>query len=138
MKYSGCMAAFFCACCLLFSPALHSQEFSSISGDLDQLESLIAGTLQDMEEQRQLLENLQQSLLESGDLIESYESATIRQGQLLEDLQNQLNEMLETYRMQSALSEKYAKSSKFWKTFTLIAVPAAAALSGGLAWMAAR
>jgi hypothetical protein len=33
---------------------------------------------------------------------------------------------------QPALSAKYEKSSKFWKTFTLIAVPAAAIVSGGL------
>jgi hypothetical protein len=37
--------------------------------------------------------------------------------------------MSETYRKQSALSAKYEKSSRFWKTFTLIAVPAAAVLS---------
>jgi hypothetical protein len=29
---------------------------------------------------------------------------------------------------------KYEKSSRFWKTFTLIAVPTAALLSGGLVW----
>jgi hypothetical protein len=33
---------------------------------------------------------------------------------------------------QSELSAKYEKSSKFWRTFTLIAVPAAALLSGGI------
>jgi hypothetical protein len=32
----------------------------------------------------------------------------------------------------SDLSAKYEKSSKFWRTFTLIAVPAAALLSGGI------
>ncbi|MDR1893992.1 MAG: hypothetical protein LBQ61_04765, partial [Spirochaetales bacterium] len=53
---------------------------------------------------------------------------------LLKDLQARLNEMSETYRTQSALSAKYEKSSRFWKTFTLIAVPAAALLSGGLVW----
>jgi hypothetical protein len=33
---------------------------------------------------------------------------------------------------QSDLSAKYEKSSKFWRTFTLIAVPVAALLSGGI------
>jgi hypothetical protein len=42
--------------------------------------------------------------------------------------------MSETYRTQSALSAKYEESSRFWKIFTLIAVPAAALLSGGLVW----
>ena len=127
-----------CACCLLFSPALYSQEFSSIERDLDQLESLIAVTLSNTEEQQKLLESLQQNLSESGNLIENYESITSRQEQLLEDLQARLNEMSETYRKQSALSAKYAKSSKFWRTFTLIAIPVTAALSGGLVWAAVK
>jgi hypothetical protein len=42
--------------------------------------------------------------------------------------------MSKTYRKQSSLSAKYEKNSRFWKTFTLIAVPAAALLSGGLVW----
>jgi hypothetical protein len=42
----------------------------------------------------------------------------------------QLKEMSETYKTQSLLSKKYARSSKFWKTFTLIGIPAAAILSG--------
>ena len=121
-----------CACCLLFSPALYPQEFSSIGRDLDQLESLIAATLLNTEEQQQLLESLQQSLSESGNIIEHYENITIRQEQLLEDLQLRLHEMSQTYRRQSALSAKYAQSSRFWRTFTLIAVPAAAIISGGL------
>jgi hypothetical protein len=33
-------------------------------------------------------------------------------------LRQQLQEMSQTYREQSALSEKYEASSKFWKTFT--------------------
>jgi hypothetical protein len=42
--------------------------------------------------------------------------------------------MSEIYRTQSSLSAKYEKSSKFWKTFTLIGIPVAALLSGGLVW----
>ena len=137
MKYTLPFAVC-CVCCLLFSPELYSQEFSSIDKDLDQLESLIAATLLNTEEQQKLLENLQRNLTESGSLIENYENITNRQELLLEDLQARLNEMSETYRKQSALSEKYAKSSKFWRTFTLIAIPAAAALSGGLVWTAVR
>jgi hypothetical protein len=42
--------------------------------------------------------------------------------------------MSETYRTQSSLSAKYEKSSRFWKIFTLVGVPAAALLSGVLVW----
>jgi hypothetical protein len=42
--------------------------------------------------------------------------------------------MSETYRKQSALSAKYEKSSRFWKTFTLVAIPVTALVSGGLVW----
>ena len=139
MKYpyacSRAAAVICCICCLLFSPALYCQEFSSIGRDLDQLENLIESTLLNTEEQQKLLEDLQRNLNESGNLIENYGIITNRQEQLLEDLQARLNEMSETYRKQSVLSAKYAKSSKFWRTFTLIAVPAAAALGGTLAWV---
>ena len=50
----------------------------------------------------------------------------------MRDLQERLAEMSETYRRQSALSAKYEKNSRFWRTFTLVAVPAAALLSGGI------
>ncbi|MDR2134995.1 MAG: hypothetical protein LBO76_00065, partial [Treponema sp.] len=53
---------------------------------------------------------------------------------LLKDLQARLTEMSETYRTQSALSAKYEKSSRFWKTFTLVGIPTAALLSGLLVW----
>jgi hypothetical protein len=73
-------------------------------------------------------------LIESGELIGNYESIITERENLLRDLQARLSEMSETYRKQSALSAKYEKNSRFWKTFTLIAVPAAALLSGGLVW----
>jgi hypothetical protein len=38
--------------------------------------------------------------------------------------------MSEIYKKQSALSAKYAQNSKFWRTFTLIGIPAAAVISG--------
>jgi hypothetical protein len=66
--------------------------------------------------------------------IKNYESIITERENLLRDLQIRLNEMLEIYRKQSSLSAKYEKSSRFWKTFTLVAVPAAALLSGGLVW----
>ena len=122
----------FCFCCLFLPPASYSQDFSAVGRDLDQLEDLIAATLLNTEEQRKLSENLQKNLNESGSLIEDYGNIIIRQELLLADLQNQLKEMSEIYRKQSSLSAKYAQSSKFWRTFTLIAVPAAAALSGTL------
>jgi chromosome segregation ATPase len=118
----------------LFSQAVFSQDFSSINRDLSELEYLIQDTLENSAEQQKQLDDLRKNLTESGELIESYESIIAGRENLLKDLQDRLNEMSETYRMQSALSEKYEKSSKFWKTFTLIAVPAAAILSGGLVW----
>jgi chromosome segregation ATPase len=118
----------------LFSQAVFSQDFSSIDRDLSELESLIIDTLESSEEQQKQLEDLRRNLAESGTLIGNYESIIAGRETLLRDLQARLNEMSETYRMQSALSAKYERSSRFWKTFTLIAVPAAALLSGGLVW----
>jgi chromosome segregation ATPase len=111
-----------------------SQDFSSIERDLSELESLIQDTLENSREQQKQLDGLRKNLAESGELIGSYETIIAGRENLLKDLQARLNEMSETYRMQSALSEKYEKSSRFWKTFTLIAVPAAAILSGALVW----
>jgi hypothetical protein len=71
-------------------------------------------------------------LTESETLVENYETIITEQENLLRDLQTRLSEMSETYRRQSSLSAKYEQSSRFWRTFTLIAVPAAAILSGGL------
>ena len=124
--------------CSLFSQAAYAQDFSSIDKDLQTLEDLIADTLRNTEEQQKLLEDLQKNLSESGELIENYESIITRQEQLLADLQKQLNEMSETYRKQSALSAKYAQNSKFWRTFTLIAIPVTALISGGIVWAAGR
>ena len=132
---------FFAFCCLfslVLSPAALPQDFSSIDNDLQQLENLIINTLSNTEEQQKLLEDLRKSLDESGNLIGSYESIITGQESLLATLQTRLSEMSEIYRTQSSLSAKYEKSSKFWKTFTLIGIPAAALLSGGLVWAMAR
>jgi septal ring factor EnvC (AmiA/AmiB activator) len=118
----------------LFSPAAWPQDFTSIERDLSELESLIHDTLESSEEQQKQLDDLRKNLAESGALLENYENIIAGQENLLKDLQARLDEMSETYRMQSALSAKYERSSKFWRTFTLIAVPAAALLSGGLVW----
>jgi septal ring factor EnvC (AmiA/AmiB activator) len=126
--------ALFCILSSLFSPALFSQDFSSIERDLSELESLITDTLANSEEQQKQLDALRKNLAESGELIGNYESIIAERENLLKDLQARLNEMSETYRTQSALSAKYERSSKFWKTFTLIAVPTAAIISGGLVW----
>jgi ElaB/YqjD/DUF883 family membrane-anchored ribosome-binding protein len=122
--------ALFCIYSLLSSQAVLPQGFSSIDTDLQTLESLINGTLASMEEQQQLLDSLKQSLNESGNLIENYERIMSEREASLRNLQAQLNEMSETYRRQSALSAKYEQSSKFWKAFTLIGIPAAAIISG--------
>ena len=120
------------------SPALSAQDFSAISDDLGHLETLITNTLSDIETQQKQLEDLRRNLDESGKLLADYEHITITQERLLSDLRKQLAEMSEVYRKQSSLSARYEKSSKFWRTFTLIAVPAAALLSGGLVYAVTR
>jgi chromosome segregation ATPase len=109
-----------------------------VDSDLRLLENLINDTLNNTEEQQKLLEDLKRSLDESGNLIESYETRITEQENLLADLRNQLGEMSETYRTRSALSERYERSSRFWRTFTIIAIPASAAISGGLVRRLAR
>jgi ABC-type multidrug transport system fused ATPase/permease subunit len=99
---------------------------------------LIQDTLENSEEQQKQLEDLRQNLAESGTLLGSYESIIAERESLLRDLQIRLDAMSETYRKQPALSARYDKSSRFRKTFTLIAVPAAALLSGGLVWAVTR
>jgi chromosome segregation ATPase len=115
---------------LLLPQAAFSQDFSSLDRDLSALESLIQDTLESSEAQQKQLIDLQKNLAESGELLGNYENIIAERESLLRDLQTRLAEMSETYRKQSALSAKYEKSSRFWKTFTLIAVPTL--LSGGL------
>jgi septal ring factor EnvC (AmiA/AmiB activator) len=129
-----CAAVLFFTLSLLLPRAAFSQDFSSLDKDLSELESLIQDTLRNSGEQQKQLDDLRRNLAESGELIGNYESIIAGRESLLKDLQARLNEMSETYRKQSALSERYEKSSRFWRTFTLLAVPAAAILSGGLVW----
>jgi hypothetical protein len=119
---------------LLSSYAAFSQEFSSLDNDLLQLENLIADTIANTLEQQKLLDDLRTNLLESGILIANYESIIQEQENLLTTLRGQLTEMSETYRMQSTLSAIYAESSKFWRTFTIIAIPVTAVVSGAIVW----
>jgi len=114
----------------LSSPAVYSQDFSSIDQDLAQLESLINDTLANTQEQQKQLENLKQNLNESENLIANYENTIKEQEKLLASLREQLTAMSETYKMQSQLSARYAQSSKFWQTFTIIAIPVTAIVSG--------
>jgi chromosome segregation ATPase len=140
MKFSPFFSVFalFCTLSLLFPQAVLPQDFSSLDRDLSELESLIQDTLENSAAQQKQLEDLRQNLAESGELIGNYESIIQERENLLKGLQTRLDEMSEIYRTQSALSAKYEKSSRFWKTFTLIAVPAAALLSGGLVWALSR
>jgi Zn-dependent M16 (insulinase) family peptidase len=137
MKPFAAFALCFC-CSLLFSQAVYSQDFSSLDKDLELLENLINDTLNNTEEQQKLLEDLKLNLTESGNIIANYESTITEQENLLKDLQTRLNEMSETFKMQSALSQKYEKSSKFWRTFTLIAIPVTAVISGGIVLAVSR
>ena len=125
-------------CFLLSSPVAYSQDFSSIDSDLQQLESLINDTIASTQEQQKLLDDLKENLSESGNLIADYENIIQEQEKLLANLQLRLNEMSETYRMQSALSARYARSSKFWRTFTIVAIPVTAVISGTVVWAAGR
>jgi septal ring factor EnvC (AmiA/AmiB activator) len=125
-------AVLFCTLSLLLPRAASSQDFSSLNEDLFALENLIQDTLRNSGEQQKQLEDLKKNLAESGELLGTYETILTERENLLRDLQARLDAMSETYRKQSALSAKYEKSSRFWRTFTLIAVPAAAVLSGGL------
>ena len=137
LKSSACAAL----CFLLSLPlprAAYSQGFSSINNDLLQLENLIGDTLRNAETQETLLQNLKQNLDESGQLLGSYESTIAAQENLLRDLQNHLDELSAIYNKQSSLSARYAKSSRFWRAFTLAGIPAAALLSGILVFITLR
>ena len=122
----------------LSSPVAFAQDFSSIDNDLQTLESLINDTLTNTQEQQKLLEDLRKNLDESGNLIASYKNIITEQEKLLAGLREQLNAMYETYRKQSQLSARYAQSSKFWKTFTLVAIPVTAVISGSIVWAISR
>jgi len=119
---------------LLSSPALYSQDFSSIDQDLAQLESLINDSLANTQEQQKQLEDLKKNLNASAELIANYENTIKEQEKLLSDLRKQLTAMSETYKMQSALSARYEKNSKFWKTFTIVAILVTAVISGVVVW----
>jgi septal ring factor EnvC (AmiA/AmiB activator) len=127
-------AALFFTWLLLLPQAVSAQDFSSLDKDLTALERLIQDTIKNSGEQQKQLDDLRKNLAESGELIGTYESIITEQENLLKDLQERLNAMSETYRKQSALSARYEKSSRFWRTFTLAAVPSAALLSGVLVW----
>ena len=135
---SGYIFALCFFCCLLFPQAAFCQDFSSIDRDLLTLESLIADTISNTEEQQRLLDSLRANLDESGILIAGYESTIQEQENLLKELQTRLNEISETYRMQSDLSVKYERNSKFWKTFTFIAIPLTAVISGTIVWAVSK
>jgi hypothetical protein len=117
---------------------LWPQDYSSIDSDLQALESLINDTIASTEEQQKLLEGLRKSLDESGSLIANYGSIIAGQESLLANLRERLNEMSETYRMQSQWSAKYERSSRFWRTFTLVAIPVTAVISGSIVWAVSR
>jgi septal ring factor EnvC (AmiA/AmiB activator) len=137
MKKYAALALFFFLF-LLSSRDAFSQSFSSIDQDLTKLEDLINDTIANTQEQQKLLEDLKQSLNESEGLINNYANIIQEQENLLASLRGQLNAMSETYRMQSQLSAKYAQNSKFWRTFTLIAIPVTALISGGVVWGISR
>ena len=122
----------------LSSPAVYSQDFSSIDQDLAQLESLINDSLANTQEQQKQLENLKQNLNASANLIASYENTIKEQETLLADLRKQLTAMSETYKTQSQLSARYAQSSKFWRTFTIVAIPVTAVISGVVGFALSR
>ena len=126
-------------CVILFSlssQVVFSQDFSSMDKDLQLLEDLINDTITNTAEQEKLLQDLRESLNESGTLIANYENIITGQETLLKDLQTQLNAMSETFKMQSALLARSERRSRFWRNFTLIAIPTAALISGGIVFFA--
>jgi septal ring factor EnvC (AmiA/AmiB activator) len=112
---------------LPFSWALYAQEpppdFSSIDSNLEKLESLISDTLSTSEALTAQLEGLSLTLNERELLISEQEN-------LLKELRMRLDAMSETYRTLSSSSKRYEANSKFWRTFTIIGIPAAALISG--------
>jgi hypothetical protein len=58
------------------------------------------------------------------------EQSLQKQEQLLTELRTQFNEMSKTYKTLSASYAKSEASSRFWKNFTLIGIPAAVVISG--------
>jgi septal ring factor EnvC (AmiA/AmiB activator) len=123
MKFFPRSAAF--VLCLSLLPwALFPQEylpdFSSIDNNLEKLESLITDTLNNSETLNQQLADLNLALSES-------ELSLQEQEALLKELRTQVNE--QPYRTLSLLSKKYETSSKFWRNFTLIGIPAAVVIS---------
>ncbi|GHV64986.1 hypothetical protein AGMMS49587_18460 [Spirochaetia bacterium] len=115
-----------CLISLLLSFPLYSQEPPSIYDNLDKLESLLLDTLSNSETQSRHLEDLNRTLAENEQILRGRE-------QLLTDLRAQLTAMSETFQKQSDLSAKYGRSSRFWKTFTLIGIPVTAVISAGVA-----
>jgi uncharacterized protein HemX len=114
---------------LALSPALFAQEsqpdLSDIDKSLEELQSLIEDTLSNEQQQTQRLDNLNQILAENERLLSERET-------LLQTLKTQLADLSETYKRQSELSKKYERDSRFWRTFTLVGIPAAVVISGGV------
>jgi hypothetical protein len=126
MKHLQNLSAVFCLILLLLSSPLYSQEQPSIYDNLDRLEDLLLDTLNNSEAQSRQLEDLNRTLAENEQIMHERE-------QLLTDLRTQLTEMSETFKKQSELSAKLERSSKFWKTFTLVGIPVTAVISAGIA-----
>jgi len=114
------------------SPSSQSPGFAEIESDLEKLENLITDTLSNNEQLSLQLRDLEENLNEHETLLSGKEALIDRQENLLRELGTRLESMSQIYREQSLLSKKSARSSKFWKTFTIIGIPAAALLSGGV------
>jgi septal ring factor EnvC (AmiA/AmiB activator) len=80
-------AALFCVCSLLSPRAVSPQDFSSIAGDLTELENLIQDTLRNSGEQQKQLEDLRKTIAEIEVLIGTCESVIAEREDLLRNLQ---------------------------------------------------
>jgi hypothetical protein len=109
---------------------LPSPDFIGIAENLNALERLIEDTLSENEVQMRQLADLQANLSEQEAILNEREASMNEQERLLEGLREQLREMSRIYREQSDLSGSYERSSRFWRRFTLIGVPAAVVISG--------
>jgi len=111
---------------------LPSPDFIGIEQNLSELERLIEDTLNESEAQMRQLQDLKANLSEQETLLSEREASMIEQERLLGELREQLSEMSRIYKEQSDLSGKYERRSRFWRNFTLIGIPAAVVISGGI------
>jgi hypothetical protein len=100
--------------------------------NIDQALNLMSDSMNNEEAVILQLEELKRNSIEQEQILNEKEASIAEQERLLLELRQRLEGMSQIYREQSILYEKSAASSRFWKRFSLIALPVAALLSGGI------